>query len=327
MTSVLTAILRVPLIVIWWILKTMFCHEVPNPAYYSAISRRRSLVHREKSRVIRRRTSTRSSVKGHRRRPAAQPQVMDVSLLSGRRALVLGAGAVGGYIAYFLSGVTGMVIMLVDFDHIESKNVQGGRTIYESNQIGMRKVDAAKAKIERDYPNSQVQTYPHNIMDFKDEELLLLAQNSAVVINAIDDAKAMLRVNTLFYPVTEVLYVAMHSGAASGHIIITFPFVSACLSCSLRVNSSEDIQTLHGEPGLGLDIRHVANQCATIALEIMYAKVTGQPIERWDINKNIFYFANKRESLSPDGPGVILQKARKLPGCPICSISPTNYSV
>jgi molybdopterin/thiamine biosynthesis adenylyltransferase len=325
MIRVLIAILNVPLVVIWWILKTMFCHEVPNPAYYSAISSRRRRVHREKSRVIRRRTSIRSPVKGHRRRPAAQPQVMDTSLLSGCRALVLGAGAVGGHVAYLLSTV--IDIELVDFDSVESKNIQGGRTIYESNQVGMRKVDAAKAKIERDYPYSKVNAYPYNIMDLKDEDLLLPARNSTVVINAVDDAKAMLRVNTLFYPVTEVLYVAMHSGAASGHIIITFPFVSACLSCSLRINSSEGIQTLHGEPGLGLDIRHVANQCATIALEIMYAKVTGQPIERWDINKNIFYFANKREPLSPDGPGVILQKARKLPGCPICSISPTNYSV
>jgi hypothetical protein len=147
-----------------------------------------------------------------------------------------------------------------------------------------------------------------------------------VVVNAIDDAEAIFRVNGLLYPLTEVLYVAMHPGAASGHIIITYPFVSACPSCSLRAQSSGDIQTLHGESGLGMDIRSVANQGATLALEIMYAKITGRPIERWDITKNILYFADQREALSPDGPGVILQTARKQPGCPICSIPPANHS-
>jgi tRNA A37 threonylcarbamoyladenosine dehydratase len=92
---------------------------------------------------------------------------MDVSLLSGCRALVLGAGAGGGYIAYYLSAL--LDIAILDFDHVESRNTQGGRTIYEFNHIGMEKVYAAKAKIERDYPDRRVQAYPRNIMDFEDQ--------------------------------------------------------------------------------------------------------------------------------------------------------------
>jgi hypothetical protein len=161
-------------------------------------------------------------------------------------------------------------------------------------------------------------------MDMPDDLLCGLARKASLVVNAIDDPPAMLRINDLFYRLNEVLYVALHPQAASGHVIITIPYASACLRCSLDIASANDIQTLHGEPGFGGDIKLVANYAATIALELMYSKATGQPVGRWDLTKNIFFFANRREQLSPDGPGLVLQKADKRPGCPICSAAPEN---
>ena len=159
-------------------------------------------------------------------------------------------------------------------------------------------------------------------MDIPATELIRLAKKAVMVINAIDDPPAMLQINDLLYAVTEVLYVAMHARAASGHIILTIPHMSACLRCSLDVNSSGEMRTLHGEAGSGLDIRTVANHGAVVAAEIIRVKKTGLLIERWDITKNIFYLANKRDDLSPDGPGVHMEKAEKRPQCPICSVSP-----
>lgn len=251
-------------------------------------------------------------------------QVLHSHLLDGVEVLVLGAGAIGSYVAYFLAAAASLIIRLVDFDVVDVKHTRGGRTIYEAAQAHERKVYAAKYKIERDYPNSHVHPYPYNVMDISDGDLRRLASRAVIVINAIDDGQAMLRVNDLLYSIVEVLYVALHAGAASGHVILTVPYASACLRCSLGISSAADIQTLHAEPGAGVDIRSVANHCVTIALDIMHSKVTGQPIERWDISKNVFYFANRKEQLSPDGPGAHLQRAEKRSGCAICSASPGN---
>jgi molybdopterin/thiamine biosynthesis adenylyltransferase len=251
-------------------------------------------------------------------------KVLDMRVIDGSEVLIIGAGAVGSYVAYFLAAAAHVTVHLVDFDVVEHKHTQGGRTIYQAGQVHQKKVYAAKARIEHDHPNSCVHPYPYNVMDMPDGFLCVLARKVAIVANAIDDAAAMLKVNKLFYSLTEVLYVALHSAAASGHIILTVPYASACLRCSLDITSPSDIQTLHGEPGLGGDIRLVANYAATIALELMYSKVTGQQVDRWDMSKNIFYFANRREQLSPDGPGLVLQRAEKRPGCPICSAASNN---
>lgn len=252
-------------------------------------------------------------------------RILNMQLLDHLEVLVIGAGAMGSYIAHFLAAAACFVIHLIDFDIVEYKHTLGGRTIYHASQVRQKKVYAAKKLIEHDYPNSLIHPYPYNIMNMPDELLRGLARRVAIVVNAIDDAHAMLRVNDLFYGLNEVLYVALHNNAASGHVIATIPFASACLRCSLDIVSASDIQTLHGEPGLGVDIRLVANHASTIALEFMYSKATGQPVSRWELSKNIFYFTNRREQLSPDGPGLVLQKAEKRPGCPICSAVPTNF--
>jgi molybdopterin/thiamine biosynthesis adenylyltransferase len=250
--------------------------------------------------------------------------ILDARQLEGTEIVVVGAGAVGSYLTYFLAGAAALVIHLIDFDVIERRHTQGGRTIYEAGQVHQKKVFAARDIVERQFPNSTVRPYPYNVLDMPDAQLRLLAKRAAIVVNAIDDAAGILRVNDLFYWLTEVVYVALHPQAASGHVILTVP-PSACLRCSLDIASPGNIQTLHAEPGLGVDIRLVANHATTIALEIILSKATGRPIERWDISKNIFYFANKREQgLSPDGPGVHLQRAEKRPGCPICSVAPRN---
>jgi molybdopterin/thiamine biosynthesis adenylyltransferase len=253
----------------------------------------------------------------------ASKEVISSEILGGSEILILGAGAVGGYAARALAPF-GVVINLVDFDVIDAKHTRNGRTIYEPAQVHKKKVLAAKYLIEREFPQTTVNPYLYNVMDIPDTELIRLAKQAMAVINAIDDTAAMLRINDLCYPITEVLYPALHTRAASGHIILTIPHMSACLRCSLDINSSGDIRTLHGEIGLGLDIKTVANYSAVIAAEIIRSKKTGQPIERWDMTRTIFYIANKRDPLSPDGPGVHLEKAEKRPGCPICSANPKS---
>ena len=86
------------------------------------------------------------------------------------------------------------------------------------------------------------------------------------------------------------------------------------------MSSTNAIRTLHSEPALGADFITLANQTTIIASEIMCARAKGEPIERWDITQNLFFFVNRRGRHSPDGPGVVLQRVDKRPGCPVCSV-------
>jgi molybdopterin/thiamine biosynthesis adenylyltransferase len=232
----------------------------------------------------------------------------------------------GSHIVYTLAGTVPLVIDLIDPDKVDAKHTQGMRTIYTASQVNQKKVDAAKHRIESDYPNSVINPLSSNVMDIPEAELRALASRAMVIISAIDDPDGLLYINRTLYPVIEVLYPACHAAAATGHIIATIPFVSSCLRCAMDITSPTDITALHAEPGLGLDFRNIANQTAIIALEIMFSKATGRAIQRWDVTKNIFYFSNSMDpQLSPDGPGVHLQRAEKRPGCPICSAGPDNF--
>ncbi len=252
---------------------------------------------------------------------SAAEQVADLSLADGCQLMVLGAGSVGGYIAYFIAGAFKAAIYLLDFDILETRNTRAGRSIYKPGFTGMKKVYAAREIIEADFPGSRIIPLSYNIMDVPDIELLRLARQCSVVICAIDDARAMFRINKLLYNKITILYPAMHNSARTGHIIVTTPGKSACLQCSMDIDDPGQIQTLHGEPGWGLDIRNVANHCATAACQIIHANTSKQDINRWDPEKNIFYFSNARNNTSPDGPGILLEAAEKRKGCPVCSLS------
>lgn len=254
-----------------------------------------------------------------RQRPAdGQAGVMDVGRLAGQCVTILGAGSVGGYVARDL-GPARPVINLVDYKSVLIKHTHEGRTIYQADQVGTKKVYAAKEQIERDYPGTVVRPFPYNVMELPALEIRRMAAGSLLMMLAIDDPVAMLHVNDLVYRQVELIQVAMHARAMSGHIVVCLPGVTPCLRCTLEITRPDDIHRLDAEPGSAWHIQRVAHEAATIAMEIMHAKVTGRPLTRWDLSKNLLYIANTREAMSPDGPGIHFEGSRKRPGCPICS--------
>ena len=115
-------------------------------------------------------------------------------------------------------------------------------------------------------------------------------------------------------------HATLHKGAKSGHIAISIPFVTPCLRCTLGIDSSNDIHQLNSESANSFDIVTVAQLTAKIAIDIIYSKVTGQNITRWDTSKNLIYIANAKQQLSPDGPGIVFEGSLKRQNCPICDL-------
>lgn len=226
----------------------------------------------------------------------------------------------GTKIIHSLAGTAPFIFDLVDFDIIEEKDAQGIRTIFEPSQVGQEKVYGAKDLIQSRFPGSVVNPWPFNILDLPDDQLRTLALRAALMIVAINDPEAVWKINTICYPLLEVLYVACHRGAVSGHLLFTVPWVSACLRCCLDITSPDHLQQLRAEPGLALDFDSVAPQASRLAVDLMYAKVLGRTIDRFDVTKNVWYITSRRDpNLSPDGPAILLQKGSKQPGCPVCN--------
>jgi hypothetical protein len=101
------------------------------------------------------------------------------------------------------------------------------------------------------------------------------------------------------------------------------PLLTPCLRCTLGISSARDIRRLDSEPANSLDIITLAQQAARFATDIVYSKVSGRQITRWDTSMNLVYLSNRIDEFSPAGPGLRYEASQKRPGCAIChSIMP-----
>ena len=103
--------------------------------------------------------------------------------LKNKRILMIGAGAIGGYLAQQLAalgagwGARGL-LTLVDYDLLSSANL--GRHILGINMIGKKKVDALKQYLADTFPHLEVQAVGNSI--FAEEKLLSYSPD--LVVNA-----------------------------------------------------------------------------------------------------------------------------------------------
>jgi len=260
-------------------------------------------------------TPTRASI-------AYSTESFDSRAIVGAEVTMLGVGSVGSHCTSHLAPAQ-LRINCVDDKEVQPRHTQGGRTIYDPSQIGLRKVDALRAKVERNWPGTTVIPYPYKTSDIPDAELLDIFARSLVVVLAMDDPDEILRVARLAYPVTDLVQVAMHAQAKSGHIALSIPFVTPCLACTLGISRAGQIRRLDSEAGNAWDIITVAQLTARVVIDLLYSKIAGQPITRWDASKNLIYIANTAQEISPDGPGITYEGSRKRPGgCPICNNLP-----
>jgi len=241
----------------------------------------------------------------------------DSGKLAGVELTVIGAGSMGSHMARQL-GPARALLNVMDDKTVQAKHTEGGRTAYTPDQIGQRKVEALRSIVERDYPGTKVIPYPYKTSDIPDVELQQIFARSSVVVMAMDDPPEILRNAKLIYPLTELVQVAAHGGAVSGHIVLSSPFATPCLACTLNISGASDIHRLDSEPANSWDIIAIAQLAARMVVDIIYSKVTGQPITRWDTSKNLIYIANTKQELSPDGPGLHHEGSTRRPDCPIC---------
>jgi molybdopterin/thiamine biosynthesis adenylyltransferase len=249
--------------------------------------------------------------------PSYATKDFDIRRLHGKQIISFGAGSVGGFTNWSMAPAQ-VIIHLFDSKKVEPKHTQTDRTIYDSTQVGQLKVKAAQYKIESNFIGTRVIPRACDVAEVPDVELISLFKQAMIVILAIDDSSQILRINRLGYGLIEIVQIGIHRQGRSGHIAFSIPHKTPCLACMLNIASKQDIHRLDSEPASGVDIAIVSQHAARVAMELMYSKITGKPITRWDPTQNLIYVSNTKQDITPDGPGIHYESSQRRPDCRIC---------
>jgi hypothetical protein len=202
--------------------------------------------------------------------------------LAGRSALIVGAGSVGSYLGEVLarSGVGSFT--LIDPDEVEPANL--GRSAYRLSDIGLPKVRALADLILSVNPEARVDGYEARLDDLDADDLGSAVADADVVLAATDDNEAQERLGHFAYWTGRpAVFPGLYRGAAGGEVIVAVDG-TPCWACSTggarsalaEGGDSPHPETDYGtgrliaEPGLLVDIHHVASAAAKIALGLLH---------------------------------------------------------
>ena len=248
--------------------------------------------------------------------PSYATKDFDIARLQGLEIIIFGAGSVGSYLAWSLA--TAQVrIHLLDSKKVEAKHTRSARTIYDRTQIGQFKVYAAKQKIENNFIGTKIVPAAYNVAELSDIDLIERFKKAAIVVLVIDDPTQIIRINRLCYPLTALVQCGIHRQGNSSHISFSIPNQTSCLECTLGITTQGDIHRLDSEPAAGIDISITSQIASRLAMDILYSQVTGNPISRLDVAKNLIYISNTQQ-ITPDGPGIKYESSPRRADCRIC---------
>jgi molybdopterin/thiamine biosynthesis adenylyltransferase len=235
---------------------------------------------------------------------------------SGTQVTLIGCGSVGSYTGLNLA-MMNCDVMAIDKDVVEVSNIEAGRTAYAVRTVGIPKVMALVETVKDRGGTAKVLPLPRAVESFSDEEIRALAQQSHVVVAAFDDPEQLRRLNELAYPFCSVVYPGFHAGARSGHVIWTKPGV-ACFLCSLGIASPRELETLHAEPALPLDIQRISEAAARVALWLV-APPRSEGASLLDPDRNIIFLDNRPSGSAERALSARLLAADPDPSCPVCA--------
>ena len=209
--------------------------------------------------------------------------LLESSAMLDKRAVLVGCGSVGSFVAMQLarSGVGKFV--LCDTDTLEIHNICRHQCGFDD--LGRYKVDAVKDKILNINPNAEVITYRSIIQRVPEEELMPLLGRNTIIIGGGDNrgsadwaCKLAIKTDSTF--VSTGCWTRAFAGEifywASGKNL-------SCYSCALGglidedrpeshatyFGSDEEKETLSFEPGIAADIDFVTIIAVKIALDLL----------------------------------------------------------
>ena len=179
------------------------------------------------------------------------------------RVAIAGIGGLGSNVAISLARVGVGYIKIIDFDVVEPSNLN--RQQYFIDQIGMKKVEALKANLQRINPFIKLVTVEENITKDNVENIF---NDVDIIVEAFDNPinKAML-VNEVLSKFKEKKLVAASgmAGFYSNNIIQTKKINSRLYICGDLINEARVGEGLMA-PRVGIAANHEANMVVRLLL-------------------------------------------------------------
>ena len=225
------------------------------------------------------------------------------------KVLCIGAGGLGSPALMYLAAAGVGTIGIVDFDTVDETNLHR-QVLFGHSDIGKKKVDVAKSKIEESNPLVSVTTYPVRI---NPSNVLEIMAGYDIVIDATDNFATRYLINDAAVLLNKP-YVWGSVNRFDGQAAVFWSSLGPCYRC------------LHPEPPAPGTVQNCADAgvlgvlCASIASiqvnEVIKA-ITG--IGELQIGKLMIYEALEAEHSKID--------IHKNPLCVICGENPTQVSL
>jgi adenylyltransferase/sulfurtransferase len=154
--------------------------------------------------------------------------------LSAARVLLVGVGGLGSPAALALAEAGVGTLGLVDPDRVELSNLPR-QLLYDEQDVGRRKVDAARARLAREHPALRIET---RAARFAASSAAWLSEFD-VVLDGTDGAAVKLALNDAAVATGVPL---VHAGASGlrAQLLTVLPGRSACLRCLFEDGSAAE---------------------------------------------------------------------------------------
>lgn len=225
------------------------------------------------------------------------------------KVLCIGAGGLGSPALMYLAAAGVGTIGVVDFDTVDESNLHR-QILYGQSDIGKKKVDVARTKIQESNPLVTVNIYPLRI---DTTNVLEIMSNYDIIIDATDNFATRYLINDAAVLLNKA-YVWGSVNRFDGQAAIFWSSLGPCYRC------------LHPTPPAPGTVQNCAEAgvlgvlCASIAAmqvnEVIKA-ITG--IGELQIGKLMIYEALEAEYSKID--------IHKNPQCVICSVNPTQVNL
>jgi molybdopterin/thiamine biosynthesis adenylyltransferase len=250
----------------------------------------------------------------------------DVDGLREKRVLVVGLGSGGSTVAVELAKAGVARFTLIDPDNLEEANLI--RHECDDRYLGQNKAAAVADLILHRDPQAEVEVLTADVFDLggRLERLVNEADLMAVCTDAEPPKHLLNELCTL--AVTPAVYAGVYARAAGGEVIrcaggpddACYACVAAVLKDSAQTPVDESELdyvaveadgTLHGAPGLGLDVRLIALLHAKVCLATLVPELA--------LDANVVLFGNQAmQGLFPRPLASALVQVARQDGCMVC---------
>ena len=237
--------------------------------------------------------------------------ILETSVLADRCVAVLGLGSGGAQIAWEL-GKLGLRQILVDGDRLEIHNVV--RHIGGLSDVGRYKTKIMKERILDINPYASLETW-EVMMDASTQDLLWeIVEKSDLVIGAVDDHDARMRINRACVELkTPLILAGVFRRAYGGQVLYVRPGETPCYQCFTQalpdtvrdreISSSRDAEGLAYtdrpvaiEPGLSIDIAPISHMVEKLTVQnLLQGRPTSLRSLDEDLTASWFLWLNRRE--------------------------------